>query len=242
MRFEYADGRMPVAMTKGGATYYLTYDQVSSLRIVANAAGNVIKRVDYDSFGNIINDTDPSFTIPFGFAGGLHDPDTGLVRFGFRDYNPDVGRWTAKDPIFFAGGDTDQYGYCLNDPVNWIDPFGLWGISYGGSLMGIDFSATLYDSNKGWFPSTTTDIAVSTTVFGAGIQFTFDTPVESTNNPCGDFNVSMGMGKYLGVTYNTELSHGSVNLGLALGLPVTFSTSIQNFAEGLSNSLQRVFK
>jgi RHS repeat-associated protein len=124
MRFEYADGRMPVTMTKNGSAYYLTYDQVGSLRIVADAAGNVVKRIDYDSFGNIINDTNPSFEVPFGFAGGLHDKDTGLVRFGYRDYEPDVGRWTAKDPILFAGGDTDLYGYCLNDPVNWVDPTG----------------------------------------------------------------------------------------------------------------------
>lgn len=93
--------------------------------MVADASGNVVKRIDYDSFGNIINDTNPVFEIPFGFAGGLHDRDTGLVRFGFRDYDPDVGRWTAKDPIFFFGGDTDLYGYCLNDPVNFIDPSGL---------------------------------------------------------------------------------------------------------------------
>jgi RHS repeat-associated protein len=125
MRFEYADGRMPVAMTKGGSTYYLTYDQVGSLRVVADASGNVVKRIDYDSFGNIIEDTDPSFEVPFGFAGGLHDRDAGLVRFGVRDYDPDVGRWTAKDPIFFAGGDTDLYGYVLSDPVNWVDPDGL---------------------------------------------------------------------------------------------------------------------
>ena len=46
-------------------------------------------------------------------------------RFGYRDYDPDIGRWTAKDPIFFAGGDTDLYGYVLNDPVNLIDPLGL---------------------------------------------------------------------------------------------------------------------
>jgi RHS repeat-associated protein len=55
----------------------------------------------------------------------LHDRDTGLVRFGFRDFDTDIGRWTAKDPILFAGGDTDLYGYCLNDPVNLLDPFGL---------------------------------------------------------------------------------------------------------------------
>jgi RHS repeat-associated protein len=66
-------------------------------------------------------------TVPFQFAGGLYDPDSELVRFGYRDYDPDVGRWTAKDPIGFAGGDTDLYGYCLNDPINWIDPWGLQG-------------------------------------------------------------------------------------------------------------------
>ena len=126
MRFEYADGRMPIAMTKGGATYYLTYDQVGSLKAVADSAGNVVKRIDYDSFGNIIADTDPSFDMPFGFAGGLHDRGTGLVRFGYRDYDPDIGRWTAKDPILFAGGDTDLFGYCLSDPVNAIDPLGLF--------------------------------------------------------------------------------------------------------------------
>jgi RHS repeat-associated protein len=42
--------------------------------------------------------------IPFGFAGGLYDPDTGLVRFGARDRDVSVGRWTAKDPIGFDGG------------------------------------------------------------------------------------------------------------------------------------------
>jgi RHS repeat-associated protein len=114
-------------MTKGGSTYYLTYDQVGSLRVVADASGNVVKRIDYDSFGNIIDDSNPSFEVLFGFAGGLHDQDTGLVRFGYRDYDPDTGRWTAKDPILFAGGDTDLYGYCLNNPIITIDPNGLKG-------------------------------------------------------------------------------------------------------------------
>jgi len=135
MRFEYADGRMPVTMTAGGSTYYLTYDQVGSPRIIADSSGNVVKRIDYDSFGNIIEDTNPSFDVPFGFAGGLHDRDTGLVRFGYRDYDPDIGRWTAKDPIGFAGGDTDLYGYCLGDPVSWIDPDGLIKIPGTGKII-----------------------------------------------------------------------------------------------------------
>jgi RHS repeat-associated protein len=63
--------------------------------------------------------------VPFGFAGGLYDPDTELVRFGARDYDPETGRWTAKDPIWFAGGDTNLYAYVGNDPVNLIDYSGL---------------------------------------------------------------------------------------------------------------------
>jgi RHS repeat-associated protein len=91
----------------------------------------VVKSVCYDSFGNIIADSNPSFKVPFGFAGGLHDQDTGLVRFGYRDYDSDSGRWTAKDPIIFAGGDTDLYGYVLNDPVNFVDSYGLWTLDIG---------------------------------------------------------------------------------------------------------------
>jgi RHS repeat-associated protein len=147
MRFEYADGRMPLAMTAEGVTYFLTYDQVGSLRMVADSAGNVVKKINYDAFGNIIEDTNPAFMVPFGFSGGLHDRDTGLIRFGYRDYDPDIGRWTAKDPIGFAGGATDLYGYVLNDPANFIDPTGEYGLGgaiigaiaggYGGALSGI---------------------------------------------------------------------------------------------------------
>jgi RHS repeat-associated protein len=125
MRFEYASGRMPVAMTRAGVTYYLAYDQVGSLRLVTDSAGNTIKRIDYDSFGAIFNETNSGFSVPFGFAGGLYDKNTGLVRFGFRDYDPETGRWTAKDPIRFAGGDADLYGYVLNNPVNFVDSIGL---------------------------------------------------------------------------------------------------------------------
>ncbi len=116
---------MPYAMTANGNTYYLACDQVGTLRLVTDTAGVAIKQIDYDSFGNIIVDTNPSFTIPFGYAGGLHDRDTGLVRFGYRDYMPKIGKWTVKDPIGFAGGDSNLYGYVLNDPINFFDPLGL---------------------------------------------------------------------------------------------------------------------
>jgi RHS repeat-associated protein len=104
--------------------YRLISDQVGSVRLVVDTdTGEIAQRIDYTVFGKVEIDTNPGFQ-PFGFAGGIYDPDTGLVRFGARDYDPQVGRWTAKDPILFAGGDTNLYGYVLNDPVNLTDPAG----------------------------------------------------------------------------------------------------------------------
>jgi len=97
-RFVYADkGNVPAYLVKGGNTYRIVSDHLGSPRLVVNAAdGTVVQRMDYDEWGRAVLDTNPGFQ-PFGFAGGLHDRDTGLVRFGARDYDPETGRWTAKD-------------------------------------------------------------------------------------------------------------------------------------------------
>ena len=87
----------------------------------------------------VLADSNPGFQ-PFGFAGGLYDRDTGLVRFGARDYEPATGRWTNKDPVRFRGGSTNLYEYVGDDTVNWVDPRGLlqgnpndWAPVVGGS-------------------------------------------------------------------------------------------------------------
>ena len=119
------NARLPGVMTVEQGTFILLFDQTGSLRTVANASGQVIKEIEYDTFGNIVAETVPDFDIPFGFAGGLHDRATGLVRFGVRDYLPEVGRFMAKDPLGLGGGDPDVYGYCLDDPINRVDPSGM---------------------------------------------------------------------------------------------------------------------
>jgi len=153
MRFEYADSRMPFALSSGGSTYYLTYDQVGSLRVVADVSGNVVKRIEYDSFGYIISDTNPAFEVPFRFAGGLFDKDTSLIRFGFRDYDPDIGRWTAKEPLIFKAGDTDLYGYCLSNPISCIDPLGLdfWVYNYPEKGRGYGHTGMIMPNDDGTY-------------------------------------------------------------------------------------------
>jgi RHS repeat-associated protein len=204
MRFDYADSRMPVSMTRGGATYYLTYDQVGSLRVVADSGGNVIKRVDYDSFGNIIADTNEDLKMPFGFARGLHDRDTGLVRFGYRDYDPDVGRWAAKDPILFGGGDTDLYGYVLNDPINLIDSDGL----KGGILIPIrNFIKKNFGAGDVISTIIEKSVSIPTSVFGV-LVYDFLNPKEA------------GVGDEVWLIYQWEKEHYPDNFLNIKPLPI----------------------
>ncbi|WP_428737715.1 RHS repeat-associated core domain-containing protein [Sulfurimonas sp.] len=126
-RYNYTDSRVPTSMQQDGETYYLHYDQVGTLKAISDTNHNIVKEITYDTYGNIQNDTNPNFQIPFGFAGGLQDQDTQLVHFGYREYDPYTGKWTTKDPIDFSGGDSNLYGYVLQDPVNLVDPEGLMG-------------------------------------------------------------------------------------------------------------------
>jgi RHS repeat-associated protein len=135
-RFVYTTGmNVPEYMIKGGVTYRILTDHLGSPRLVVDvAAGTLAQRMDYDEFGRVLNDTNPGFQ-PFGFAGGLYDKDTKLVRFGARDYDPEIGRWTSKDPALLVG-EWNVYAYAANDPVNTQDP--------GGTKVYIDNSCIPY--------------------------------------------------------------------------------------------------
>ncbi|WP_434113447.1 PKD domain-containing protein [Methylocaldum sp. GT1TLB] len=145
-RFVYADkSHVPAYLIRGESTYRIISDHLGSPRLVVNTAdGTVMQRLDYDAWGQVILDTNPGFQ-PFGYAGGLYDRDTGLVRFGARDYDPETGRWTTKDPIRFAGGDTNLYGYVLNDPVNWIDSDGQLFQQIAAAVVVIAAGKAIYD-------------------------------------------------------------------------------------------------
>jgi len=152
--FIYASKRnVPDFMLKGGNTYRVVADHLGSPRMVIDTATGIVEQqMEFDEFGNVLQDSNPGFQ-PFGFAGGLYDPDTQLVRFGARDYDPSIGRWTARDPILFDGRHLNLYGYTANDPVNFIDPGGLrmsWSdlsglittaIDYWGELAGYEQQA-----------------------------------------------------------------------------------------------------
>ncbi|MEM4188636.1 MAG: RHS repeat-associated core domain-containing protein, partial [Candidatus Hadarchaeum sp.] len=99
--------------------------------------GEIAQELAYDAWGNVVYDSNPGFQ-PFGFAGGLYDPQTRLIRFGARDYDPQVGRWTSPDPVRFGDrsqcGAANLYVYGCQQPLTFWDPAGKYSLSGGCSL------------------------------------------------------------------------------------------------------------
>nr|WP_051676956.1 RHS repeat-associated core domain-containing protein [Maridesulfovibrio frigidus] len=137
-RFQYGEDGDPIAMQKDDEIYLLATDQLGSIFTVADMAGNSLQEVLYGSFGRRIQNSNPDHDLYLGFAAGLHDKDTGLIHFGYREYDPAIGRFITPDPIGLAGGDIDIYGYCLDDPINFIDRVGLAQV-HERRLKGLEF-------------------------------------------------------------------------------------------------------
>jgi RHS repeat-associated protein len=124
-------------------TLMLSTNQVGSVQLVTDAAtGSVVQRIEYDEFGRVLTDSAPGMQ-PFGFAGGLYDSATNLVRFGARDYDSVTGRWVARDPVRFAGG-SNLLAYLRGDGINGMDVAGFFGVPGGatGAVIGCIFGAT----------------------------------------------------------------------------------------------------
>jgi len=126
-RFVYGTNRqVPEYMVRSGSVYRLVTDEIGSVVAVYDvSSGQLVQEREYDSFGRMSPSswTQPGFSQPFGFAGGHLDSDTDLVRFGARDYDPEIGRWMEKDPSRFGGG-LNMFAYVGGDPLNYVDPAG----------------------------------------------------------------------------------------------------------------------
>ncbi len=205
--------------------------------IINTATGNVIQQVTYDEFG-ISSNAAPLISI--GFAAGLYDSDTRLVRFGARDYDPEVGRWTSKDPILFKGGDTNLYGYVLNDPVNFVDTMGLWGIGITLNFSGV-FGAG-YEGSIGFYIGTDANGHLDAGVTGAGGSgFGYDLGVSlnaayypgTTEDMAGNStNYNTGFGPVSGTVYTEPASGRKLGYGVGVGYSPRVGASVTNSTTG----------
>jgi len=136
-------GNVPEYMIKDNVKYKIISDHLGSPVMIINMdTDEIALEIRYDSFGKELPTPPNTSSAPlprgdftFGFAGGIWDEDTGLIRFGVRDYDPEIGRWTGKEPLGFSGG-RNWYSYCDDDPVNYWDldgenPTGVLGAEIG---------------------------------------------------------------------------------------------------------------
>ncbi|MBK8810234.1 MAG: RHS repeat-associated core domain-containing protein [Acidobacteria bacterium] len=88
---------------------------------MTNASGAVTSSASYDSFGNATG----NLATRYKFTGREHDDFTGFHYYRARWYDGNLGRFISEDPIGFAGGDVNLYGYVGNGPLSATDPSGL---------------------------------------------------------------------------------------------------------------------
>ena len=121
----YIDGvgfDQPLSMLRSGTASFSS-DLLGSITSLSNSSGVLASTYSYDAFGKLSASTG-TLVNPFQFTGREFDPETGIPEYRMRYYDQNVGRFISEDPINFRGG-IDFYAYTLNNPVNWIDPFGL---------------------------------------------------------------------------------------------------------------------
>jgi RHS repeat-associated protein len=115
------------------AVLWLLGDHQGTIRHIVDDEGVLRKHIDYDSFGNIVDEVysgggGPGFPGPivdqlFYFAGQERDEATGLQQHGERWYDTFTARFLSEDRI---KADWNLYRYALNNPVIYVDPTGLY--------------------------------------------------------------------------------------------------------------------
>jgi RHS repeat-associated protein len=123
---------LPVTNATTSANNVFT-DHLYAPRVITRASDNqMVWRWDNaDPFGVGQPDTNPAglattFTYNPRFPGQLYDNETGLHYNYHRTYSPSIGGYTQPDPIGLNGGQLSLYAYVGGDPVNRIDPKGLF--------------------------------------------------------------------------------------------------------------------
>lgn len=112
-----------------GTKLYYTRDHLGSIRELVDAQGSVRARYDYDPYGRVTKVSGDRDSL-FQYTGMMWHAPSGLDLTINRPYDPNLGRWTQRDPIEEDGG-LNLYAYVENDPINSIDPYGLKRVCFG---------------------------------------------------------------------------------------------------------------
>ena len=122
-----------------GETLWHLSDHLGTVRDLVDDTGAVVNHRTYDSYGNLVAQSDESFSSRYGFTGREFDQETGLHYYRARYYDAEIGSFISLDPINFSSGETNLYGYVRNRPTDMKDPLGLFGKVIGKAERRISY-------------------------------------------------------------------------------------------------------
>lgn len=129
-------GSNPLVMTEENIPYFYHNDHLGTPIKLTDKEGTVVWSAQYSTFGKA-DITQATVTNNLRFPGQYFDKETGLHYNQQRYYDPETGRYITADPIGLAGG-INLYAYVQNDPVNAVDPTGLFSwLKFVGCMMGM---------------------------------------------------------------------------------------------------------
>ncbi len=112
-----------LTLIKDNASYYYMVDGNKNITGLVDETATKVNTYEYTPFGKLKSETE-TVSNPFKFSSEYHDPETGLIYYNYRYYNPEHGKWLKRDPIAEQGG-VNLYGFVGNSPINYIDNLGL---------------------------------------------------------------------------------------------------------------------
>ena len=124
--------------------FYYVKDSLGNIRVILDKSGNIMVEYNYDTWGNFVAEKVREVSIgsvtvdlvslnAFTYRGYYYDKESGLYYLINRYYDPVTGRFISPDDVGYLDFEsffgTNRYAYCLDDPVNYIDPEGKFAIT-----------------------------------------------------------------------------------------------------------------
>jgi RHS repeat-associated protein len=117
-----------IAVELDDTVYAVLNDTQGSLSQLIDMNGKIAFDCSYSAFGTDTLSQNTSIECPWRFCGKRKDALSGLVFFGRRYLDPELGHWTSKDPLGFIDG-AERRTFVHNNPLNAFDHFGLSSVS-----------------------------------------------------------------------------------------------------------------